>query len=691
MASNVGTSLVSGIQDISAFLPIIGTNQCEKYVGEALEGGFLYAAATPLSMFGSLGIVKASAAILVASISPRVAQMLANSGFKLEGSVAAMLGTAPAPKGTDGKVNKDPGKINLTDDVPRYLAARKFQDLLDDQHINKSQLKIVFDYSKWNWRLCISTGLLGCLSITPYIRLILDDNPPSKPFPAWAPPLMRILGSAISVVVAQMIIQIQMRRIIQLTLDGAQASSPTPKIPLNDPEKGNDNDTSEQLSNEPDGSLRTATAGQLSPLHADKINAPALPMTVPSRIRLALLQVLLFFGISSTAVGYLGCFIVVQNSKASNTYIWLGVEIALAILRIYIWGLNPQWDEQTGVRLELQLPNYTFSPTVTTAQDYKLHILGTKWNGQCVPFVVLTDGRFLDYISSYTGPVERFNDPDNHVAIYYTLAGCLEDYSDEGKILLTTVLDLETRNTFVFVHNCPSNIDSDRPAVYSATFDIMEDTGIMTAKCGAKLHETHEFRKTARFTSISEHSQGIANRIVGIGRIGRLRVSWGLGFSKSDPEKSVKTMQSPLTHLDKEYLGLQRLAYLWRRDFDQEQDLHMLECMASTLDLELPTTHNFTRLVVAMEHLRNYEGAVFEKHLVAKTTPSDAVNHTFYHYARRLEVRLASESRKQALSRRLVKYRQMAGSLGASFPDISTRVSVAVDIDDDTLRPLQDL
>ncbi|KAJ7020496.1 hypothetical protein C8F04DRAFT_914736, partial [Mycena alexandri] len=86
-----GASLVSGIQDISAFLPIIGTDQCERHVGEALDGGYLYAAAAPLSMFGSLGIVKASTAILVASFSPGSAQMLVNAGFKLEGSVAAML------------------------------------------------------------------------------------------------------------------------------------------------------------------------------------------------------------------------------------------------------------------------------------------------------------------------------------------------------------------------------------------------------------------------------------------------------------------------------------------------------------------------------------------------------------------------------------------------------------------------
>lgn len=64
-----GSSLISGVQNISAFLPILGTEQCEKHVGEALKGGYLYAAASRLSIFGCLGIVKACAAIFVASVS----------------------------------------------------------------------------------------------------------------------------------------------------------------------------------------------------------------------------------------------------------------------------------------------------------------------------------------------------------------------------------------------------------------------------------------------------------------------------------------------------------------------------------------------------------------------------------------------------------------------------------------------
>ncbi|KAJ7908824.1 hypothetical protein B0H13DRAFT_1617163, partial [Mycena leptocephala] len=53
--------------------PVIGTEQCERHVGEALDGGFLYAAATSLSLFGRLAIVKAGTAILCASVSVRTA------------------------------------------------------------------------------------------------------------------------------------------------------------------------------------------------------------------------------------------------------------------------------------------------------------------------------------------------------------------------------------------------------------------------------------------------------------------------------------------------------------------------------------------------------------------------------------------------------------------------------------------
>ncbi|KAJ7473432.1 hypothetical protein FB451DRAFT_1468247 [Mycena latifolia] len=657
MQTSAGTSLVSGIQDISAFLPIIGTDQCEKHVGQALDGGFLYAAATPLSMFGSLGIVKASAAILVASISPRFAQMLADSGFKLEpeGSVTAMIGAPPSKREHDNQ----------------YIASQKF---LEDQHISKLQLRLKCDYGTWNWQLCISTALLACLSITPYIRIIMNDHS-SKGFPTWVPPLLRIVGSAVSVVVAQIIIQFRMQQILnsRFSITQPPALNFGSKTRLHDLEQGtapsnatpNPGDNSPQATQaplQPPSESLSSGDGKADAIACKPLNK------ISSHIHLALLQVLLFCGIVSTAVGYLGCFTVVQNSLAGDTYMWVSLEIALALLRICIWGLNPTWDEQHGFSLELQLPDdFEKAPTITTAQDFRGRILG-KHDSEPGPFMVMTDSRFLEYISPYTGPVERFSDTDHHVALYYALVGSRgSDSSPESKVLLTTVLDLESRDTFVLVHHCPPMGPSTyTPAVYSATLERMQGTGIMTAKCSTL--------------------QEIANRIGGIDRVISLHVSWDLESVTPELDKAAKPSESPLTQLDKEYLRMQDLAYRWRSDFDKEQDTH-LTCMASAFELQRqPDSNAFLFLAAALEAMWSYECAFFEKYLIAKTTPSALMNQVFYEDARRLEVRHAGEARKESLTRRTDKYREMAGI--ETFPQNKTLAWVAMDIEDETLDEL---
>ena len=107
---NVRRTLTGGIQDVAALLPVLGTDQCEKHVGSALDGGFLYAAAAPLSIFGSLGIVKIGISVLISTISiPKIsisyrkffmklsqdrwlgAKTLDNAGFRLMGTVAPLI------------------------------------------------------------------------------------------------------------------------------------------------------------------------------------------------------------------------------------------------------------------------------------------------------------------------------------------------------------------------------------------------------------------------------------------------------------------------------------------------------------------------------------------------------------------------------------------------------------------------
>ena len=71
MSSNggIGSTLTGGIQDIAAILPLLGTEQCSDQVSSSLTRGYLYAAATPMSIFGSLGVVVAGFKTLVACFS----------------------------------------------------------------------------------------------------------------------------------------------------------------------------------------------------------------------------------------------------------------------------------------------------------------------------------------------------------------------------------------------------------------------------------------------------------------------------------------------------------------------------------------------------------------------------------------------------------------------------------------------
>ncbi|KAJ7466986.1 hypothetical protein FB451DRAFT_403061 [Mycena latifolia] len=691
--SNAGTSLVSGIQDISAFLPILGTEQCERHVGEALDGGFLYAAATPLSLFGCLGIVKGSAGILCASVSPRLAQMFADAGFNFEGSIAAMIGRTPRPRATlearkelTHKEN-DPAKPGAKKEVQKFIAGQRFLQLLQEQHIDKSQVDLAFDYYRWNWWLSISTAFLACFSITPYIRIIMEDHPSPKSVPAWVYPSMRILGSAISVVVAQMIVQIRVQQLLRMSLDDAQTSQP-PRATAYDEEKGN-------KSPQPTGVLYQHETSWT----------------------LVVLQVLISFGIGFTGVGYLGCFTIVQRASPTNTYIWLGIEVALALLRICIWGLNPQWDEKTGVNLKLGLVDV--APTITTGQDYRRYIERDR-----EPFLILNDSRFLDYVVPFTGPVERFSDQDHHIAIYYTLAGSLEDegsYSNQSKVLLTTVLDLESRDTFVLVHQCPSKFPSasspltdNTPnvagtTVYSATLEIIQDMGYTTARYNTVLDAKHEFRKTKRFLDINKHSKSIADRIGGINRVHGLRLSWGLDdaaelfeSAKTTSPQVIPRLKSLLTNLDEEYLKLQQPVHQWREDFYRAQELRVMDCMTSLFKLGplsnlYHVAEDFVKLNVAMESMLVYESVKFERILLTRTAPNDTASHDFYTYARRLEIRAASDSRNEAATKRTT---QILSSLSQpDFIDTVDRIradqspwklaAVARDIEEDTLKKLE--
>ncbi|KAF7369311.1 hypothetical protein MVEN_00259100 [Mycena venus] len=171
---SLGLTLTSGIQDISAFLPIFGTDQCEKHIGGALEKGFLSAAAAPLSIFGCLGIVKAALSIFVASITWPFngAQLLRNAGFELQGSGAVMVGAARNNQELEGF---------------QYGVESRFSAFLTEHDIENTAMGIKHIYASWNRRLLAISLPFGCLALVPYIPIIVNRG---AAFPTWFYPFI---------------------------------------------------------------------------------------------------------------------------------------------------------------------------------------------------------------------------------------------------------------------------------------------------------------------------------------------------------------------------------------------------------------------------------------------------------------------------------------------------------------------
>jgi hypothetical protein len=65
---SVGAILTDGIQDVSPLLPLLGTEPCEVHASCALSEGYLYVAATPMCLFGSLGLARAGLKTFIASL-----------------------------------------------------------------------------------------------------------------------------------------------------------------------------------------------------------------------------------------------------------------------------------------------------------------------------------------------------------------------------------------------------------------------------------------------------------------------------------------------------------------------------------------------------------------------------------------------------------------------------------------------
>ncbi|KAF4584645.1 hypothetical protein EYR40_004633 [Pleurotus pulmonarius] len=446
MASAFGGTVTGGIQDISALLPLLGTEQCEEHVGSALVGGFLYAAVAPLSLFGSLGIARAGGKALMACIRYRTfmgARLLRDAGF-------APVGKALSQIMWDGE---------------RHVAEKSLTEMLEKLHITDMEKLSVEEHRKdWNLRLLCCLLPVAVASTMPYIYFIRNDHTDPK-YARWLYPLMRTIGGCLTATMVQFIIQTRLMEIIKnrlvfLRLDtiakgqggnidlpewwDAKKSSEvalcrlfapkSPDVPeaeglwkvlrhnvmVKDEPRRSDplptagaqaqSNVSQQENGDPE-------AGTLAIPNTLDVKEIYRPFTTPSYFH-CMYIFLIICGVVLSIGGYIGSFTIVTNDGKANanskgSLIWLGAEIALSLLRMLIWSLNPSFDEHTNLTFKLQLEKSNPLPTCNKFSE-ELEANGV------IPLA--RSREFLGQITSFVGLLEPFKSDGDGVALYYTMS-----------------------------------------------------------------------------------------------------------------------------------------------------------------------------------------------------------------------------------------------------------------------------
>jgi hypothetical protein len=404
----IGSTLTGGIQDISGILPLLGTEQCSEQVSSALTRGYLYAAATPLSIFGSLGVVSAGFKTLVACFSfgdIEGAKILGNMGFDPLGENLSLI-MVEAGKG------KNAG---------RYIIESRIDELIKELNIDRNRITGVSHKSvAWNVKMMATTALLCAFSIAPYIHLNLVANSLAKST-IWVFPILRATGGFITTTLIQLLIQ-----------------------------------------------RRITTLSDLYLVKQNRLSDPDVEAAVEKKkhqmdARTWPLLCLLLIGLLASLVGYVGCFSVVQNSETTiGPVSWLSLEVGLSVMRLAIWAWNPARDDAPSLEIILELNKFEHNPLPTCNKDND-EILQSK-------VLPLTRSRdFLKIITSFAGLIETFDNPD--LSLYYTLTRKRFKTSDQlgERTLYITVFDHKERTTRIYTRDNDMDIfystKSDTPLI----------------------------------------------------------------------------------------------------------------------------------------------------------------------------------------------------------------------------------
>lgn len=472
MAMSIGSTLIGGIQDISALLPLLGTEQCEDHISSALVKGYLYAAATPLSIFGSLGMARAGFKAFMACCDIEMwgyvgAKTLADMGFKPQGENLSLI---------------------MFDEQNKHLLETRLKDLLRDLHINiATKVEVDCKCAKWNAMMILLTAISSSVSITPYIALNHTGGSSLSVTARWMLPFLRAFGGFLTATMMPIVIQMRI-----VTLTKKQLANRAKELSVDSMV-----DKHRSSSGDPESGLNL-----MQQPHVAGFISPIFPC----------LLLLLLLGILATIVGYIGCFSVVQNTESKiGPILWLGLEGGLSMIRMILWGLNPDFDDAPPLHLKLMLDK---RPSLLDCMEYDD---GVK---DALPLTRASE--FLESITSFAGLVDRFDNPN--LTLYYTLMrkNVLDKPSE--RMLYITIFDHTERTLRIYTQD--SNNSNKFYSTKSNAPVIDLEHGILEVCRGKEIDKSNDLiaQNTDIRSMLMAHHQSIMNQI-----------RYTVGDGKSDP------------------------------------------------------------------------------------------------------------------------------------------------------------
>jgi hypothetical protein len=174
-SGSISTTITGGIQDISALLPLLGTEQSEDHASSALTKGYLYATAFNI----------------------RDALMLSNMGFRSQGTNVNLI------------------MLDEKDKHKRHAVESRLDQLLNELHVDKTKIIGVRHKStQWNVLMVAYTAFFCLLSVIPYNYLNLRGKSSLPHHTRWTFPIVRAMGGFLTATTMQAVIQ---RRVMVLS------------------------------------------------------------------------------------------------------------------------------------------------------------------------------------------------------------------------------------------------------------------------------------------------------------------------------------------------------------------------------------------------------------------------------------------------------------------------------------------